>query len=385
MAVPLLNIKGQNDALNDRYRAAFERVLASGQYVLGPEVTALESEACAQEGLPEAIAVTSGTDALLLALMALGVGPGDEVIVPAFTFFATAGCVARTGATPVFADIRADDYCLDPASVARLVTSRTKAIVPVHLYGQCARMEEIAAAAPGIPLVEDACQSLGAKRHGKAAGAIGVFGSYSFYPTKNLGALGDGGMLAGTDRALVQKARLMRVHGMERVYYHDFVGGNFRMAAITAALLREKLPHLPEWNAGRVRVADRYISALSALPGVRMSDARESAADRLVLPATTPGNTHIWHQFTVRVPGAGRRDRLRQLLSDRGIGCGVYYPLTLDRQACFARFVTDGAADCPVSHAVAGDCLSLPIYGELTDAQVDEVVAALAAFISAGE
>ncbi len=381
MPVPLLDLRAQNTPLEAEFRSAFDRVLASGAYVLGPEVEALEKEVCAFTGARHALALTSGTDAILLALMALRIGPGDEVIVPPFTFFATAGCVARVGATPVFADIDPATYCLDLAAAERAITPRTKAIMPVNLYGQCARLEEFRALCDrrGLALVEDSAQSLGALRNSKASGTIGHFGTFSFYPTKNLGALGDGGMIVGNDDALMHKARLLRVHGMEKVYYHQMVGANFRMAGITAALLRVKLPHLPEWNRRRDLAARRYLAGLSKVPGVAMSDGDRSGA-KLILPAVDAGNTHIWHQFTIRVPGTGRRDALKAFLGQRGIGCGVYYPLTLDRQECFAGIVPSGSS-FPVAWAVSEECLSLPVGAELTDAQIGEVIAALSEFV----
>lgn len=377
MPVPLFDTKIQNNALAADLQAAFARVLASGQFILGPEVQGFERQCAEYLGVKHALGISSGTDAILLALMALGIGPGDEVICPSFTFFATAGCVARTGATPVFCDVRADTFNLDVADAARRVTPRTKAIIPVHLYGQAAEMEALNALARqhGIKVIEDACQAVGATQGGRSVGGLGDFGTFSFFPTKNLGAFGDAGLLTTNDDALAQRATLLRNHGAHPKYYHQFVGGNFRLDALQAALLAVKLPQLDGYTQRRTANAARYRTQLSGLPGV---------GTRLILPASQSGNGHAWNQFTVRLPGAGRRDALRDWLAARQIGTEIYYPLPLHAQACFAALrQTD--TDLPVSARLAGEVLSLPIFPELTAAQQDEVVAAVADFLAAGK
>lgn len=376
MAVPLFDTKLQNHALAADLQAAFARVLASGQFILGPEVQAFERQCAAYLGVKHALGVSSGTDAILLALMALEIGPGDEVICPSFTFFATAGCVVRAGATPVFCDVRPDTFNLDVADAARRITPRTKAIIPVHLYGQAVDMEALNALARqhGFKVIEDACQAVGATQRGKSVGGLGDFGAFSFFPTKNLGAFGDAGLLTTNDDALAQRATLLRNHGAHPKYYHQFVGGNFRLDALQAALLAVKLPQLDGYTQRRTANAARYSSHFSQLPGV---------GSRLILPAGQPGNGHAWNQFTVRLPGAGRRDALRDWLAARQIGTEIYYPVPLHAQACFAaRGQTD--ADLPVSARLAGEVLSLPIFPELTEAQLDEVIAAVTAFLAAG-
>ncbi|MFM8469434.1 MAG: DegT/DnrJ/EryC1/StrS family aminotransferase [Limisphaerales bacterium] len=377
MAVPLFDIKPQNQALAAELQAAFARVLASGQFILGPEVQGFERQCAEYLGVKHALGISSGTDAILLALMALGIGPGDEVICPSFTFFATAGCVARTGATPVFCDVRADTFNLDVADAARRVTPRTKAIIPVHLYGQAAEMEALNALARqhGFKVIEDACQAVGATQGGRSVGGLGDFGTFSFFPTKNLGAFGDAGLLTTNDDALAQRATLLRNHGAHPKYYHQFVGGNFRLDALQAALLAVKLPQLDGYTQRRTANAARYRAHLIGLPGV---------GTRLILPASQSGNGHAWNQFTVRLPGAGRRDALRDWLAARQIGTEIYYPVPLHAQACFAALrQTD--TDLPVSARLAGEVLSLPIFPELTAAQQDEVVAAVADFLAAGK
>lgn len=366
MPVPLLDLNRQNAALHGDLTAAFERVLRSGHFILGSEVEAFEREAAAFLGTPHAIAVSSGTDALLVALMALDLQPGDEVICPTFTFFATAGCIARAGLVPVFADVRADTFNLDVDDVARRLTPRTKAIMPVHLFGQSADLAPLLALAQthGLAVIEDAAQSLGSKHHGRASGTIGDAGCYSFFPSKNLGGFGDGGLVATHRSDLAERIRLLRTHGAKPKYYHARIGGNFRLDALQCALLRVKLPHLPAYCAARRSHAEFYRSALAGLPG-------------LVLPAPAPGNDHIWNQFTLRVPGAGRRDALKQHLAAHGIGHEIYYPLPLHRQACFAHLPP---VSLPVAEQLAGEVLSIPVFPELTAPERDAIVAALHAF-----
>jgi dTDP-4-amino-4,6-dideoxygalactose transaminase len=394
--VPLLDLKAQNAALADRLREAFERVMASGQFILGPELERFEQRAAGIAGTRHALGVSSGTDALLLALMALDIQPGDEVLCPSFTFFATAGSVARAGAAPVFADSCPACFNLDVTDARRRVTPRTRAIIPVHLFGQCADMQPVLELAreQGLRVIEDAAQAYGASYCGKPAGSMGDFGVYSFFPTKNLGAFGDAGLLATNDDPLAGKARLLRNHGAERRYFHQTIGGNFRMDALQAALLAVKLDHLEEYSAKRRENAAYYEKRLSRLPGV----ARASAADcpcrsgapepdwigngaRILLPAAHSDNQHIWNQYTLRVL-ANARDGLRDHLAARGIGSEIYYPLPLHRQECFAG---SGRAlpVLPVAERLASECLSIPIYPELSREQQDYVVETIAGFLEA--
>lgn len=380
MAVPLFDTKLQNNALAPELQAAFARVLASGQFILGAEVQGFERQCAAYLGVRHALGISSGTDAILLALMALGIGPGDEVVCPSFTFFATAGCVTRTGARPVFCDVSADSFNLDVTDVARRITPHTKAIMPVHLYGQAADMTALneLARKHGVKVIEDACQAVGATQNGRPVGGLGDFGAFSFFPTKNLGAFGDAGLLTTNDDALAERALLLRNHGAQPKYYHQFVGGNFRLDAVQAALLAVKLPHLHAYAQRRAANAARYTEQFANLPGV---------GTKLILPTAQPGNGHTWNQYTLRLPGAGglpgagRREALRAWLAARQIGTEIYYPVPLHAQACFAALgQTD--ADLPVSARLAGEVLSIPIFPELTPVQQDEVIAAVREFLA---
>ncbi|WP_414661007.1 DegT/DnrJ/EryC1/StrS family aminotransferase [Horticoccus sp. 23ND18S-11] len=366
MSVPLLDLNRQNASLHSELVAAFEKVLRSGHFILGGEVESFEREAAAFLGAKHAISVSSGTDAILVALMALGIGPGDEVICPSFTFFATAGCIARLGATPVFADVHADTFNLDAADVARRITPRTKAIMPVHLFGQSAAMEPLLALARqhNLAVIEDAAQALGARQHGRCCGTIGDFGTYSFFPSKNLGGFGDGGLVATNRDDLAEKVRLLRTHGSKPKYYHKVVGGNFRLDALQCALLRIKLPHLPAYCAARQRNAAYYGSRLAGLGG-------------LTLPQPAVGNDHIWNQYTLRVGGHGRRDALRQHLTAAGIGAEIYYPLPLHQQECFAGLPK---VSLPTTEALAREVISIPIFPELTEREKTEVADSVIAF-----
>jgi dTDP-4-amino-4,6-dideoxygalactose transaminase len=363
MAVPLLDLNRQNAVLHAELTAAFDRVLRSGHFILGSEVEAFEREAAASLGAKHALAVSSGTDALLVALMALDLAPGDEVICPSFTFFATAGCIARAGAKPVFADVLADSFNLDPADVARRITPRTKAIMPVHLFGQSADLEPLLALAKkhGLAVIEDAAQALGARHRGRSCGTWGDFGTYSFFPSKNLGGFGDGGLVATNRDDLAEKVRLLRTHGAKPKYYHSIIGGNFRLDALQCALLRVKLPHLASYCTARQRNAAFYTEQLRDLPG-------------LILPVAAPENEHIWNQYTLRVPGAGRRDALRAHLTAAGIGHEIYYPLPLHRQACFAHLPK---VALPIAEQLAAEVLSIPIFPELTNEERKETAAAI--------
>ena len=377
--VPLLDLGPQNRAVADELRAAFERVLASNQFIMGPELEAFERDCAAAVGARHGLGVASGTDALLLALMALGIGPGDEVLLPSFTFFATAGSVARLGATPVWCDVDPHTFNLDLADADRKAGPRSKVIMPVHLFGQSMDMDAVMALARarGLRVIEDGAQSMGARWKGRPALGFGDFGASSFFPSKNLGGFGDSGLLVTSDDALAERARILRVHGMQPKYHHRLLGANFRMDPLQAALLRVKLPHLPSYNCARAGNARFYRERLLGLPGIAENRPGAPADARLLLPVDFSGEG-IWNQFTLRVPG-GRRDALKAFLADRKIGCEVYYPVTLDRQECF-RGVGRGAEACATAHRRADEVVSVPIFPELTEPQRAAVADALAAF-----
>ena len=363
--VPLLDLEAQYQPLRADILAAITRVCDSQRFIMGPEVEALERELAQYLGAPDAITVSSGTDALLAALMALGIGAGDEVITSTFSFFATAGSVARLGATPVLADIDPITYNIDPAAIRAALTPRTRAIIPVHLYGLCADMDpvmEIAQAA-GVPVVEDAAQAIGSTYKGRQAGTIGAIGCFSFFPSKNLGAFGDGGFITTGDAALAHEIRLLRNHGAEPKYFHKRIGGNFRLDALQAAVLRVKLPHLERWTSMRQANAGRYDALFRA----------RGLTDRITLPVAPPDRRHIYNQYVVRVP---QRDRVRQALADRGIGTEIYYPVPFHLQECFAS-LGHKRGDFPNAEAAASSVLALPIFGELTSEQQAHVVDAL--------
>ncbi|CAA7618754.1 Pleiotropic regulatory protein [Magnetospirillum sp. LM-5] len=362
--VPLLDLKAQFRSIEDEVRAAVDRVLTSQHFIMGPEVEALEREVAEYSGCAHGIGVSSGTDALLVALMAIDLKPGDEVITSPYTFFATAGAISRLGARPVFVDIDPASYNIDPARIEAAVTSRTRAIIPVHLFGQCADMDAIDAIARrhSLAVIEDAAQAIGAEWNGRRAGSMGRAGCLSFFPSKNLGAMGDGGMVVTNDDALAERIRVLRVHGSKPKYHHKIVGGNFRLDAIQAAVLRVKLRHLDSWTAGRQRNADAYRRKLGHL-----------RPETAFLPEPGPWR-HVYNQFVIRVP---ERDRLLESLRKVGIGCEVYYPVPLHRQECFAD-LGYGESSMPHSEAAARETLALPIYPELTELQMDAVVAAVA-------
>ncbi|HET7697833.1 MAG TPA: DegT/DnrJ/EryC1/StrS family aminotransferase [Vicinamibacterales bacterium] len=367
MPVPLLDLQGQYRPLREEILAAIARVCDSQRFIGGPEVESLEGEIAAMLGVPHAVGLSSGTDALLVALMALGIGRGDEVIVPTFSFFATAGCVSRTGAAPVLVDIDPATFNIDPAAAAAAVTPRTRAIIPVHLYGQCADMDPLTAAAraQGIAVIEDAAQAIGASYKGRQAGSIGNVGCFSFFPSKNLGAFGDAGLLTTADSALAHEVRLLRNHGAEPKYFHKRIGGNFRLDALQAAVLRVKLPHLARWTAMRQANADRY----------DLLFAGSAAANLVTVPRRAPDRTHIFNQYVIRVPN---RDAVRARLDAAGIGTEVYYPVPFHLQECFAP-LGYRAGDFPHAERAAAETLALPIYGELTETEQREVVNAVAA------
>jgi len=369
ITVPLLDLTAQYAPLRDEILAAVTRVCDSQRFILGPEVEALEQELARMLEVEHAVAVSSGTDALLVALMAAGVGPGSEVVTPTYSFFATAGCVTRLGATPVFVDIDPVTFNLDPEAVRRVISPRTRAIIPVHLYGLAADMDPLVdlSSRAGVPLIEDAAQAIGARYHGRPTGGFGLAGCFSFFPSKNLGAFGDGGLVTTNDASVAHEIRLLRNHGAEPKYVHAKVGGNFRLDALQAAVLRVKAPHLPDWSGARRRNADRYRRLFAEL-----------GLDQTVeLPVEPPGLTHIYNQFVIRTPS---RDALRAHLQAHRIGTEVYYPIPFHRQPCFADL--GRASDAfPVADRAAETSLALPIYGELSEAQQRHVVASIAEFL----
>jgi dTDP-4-amino-4,6-dideoxygalactose transaminase len=383
MKVPLLDLRAQYATIRDDVRAAIDRVFESQRFVLGAEVQALEEEIARYSQTKFAIGCASGSDALLLALMSCGVGDGDEVITTPFSFFATASAITRLGARPVFVDIDEQTYNIRPSLVADAITERTKAIVPVHLYGHCAEMDPLIELAGsggppaslsestqrrGIPIIEDAAQAIGAEDHGRRAGSMGAIGCFSFYPSKNLGGPGDGGMLVTNDLEHARRLRMLRVHGEERRYFNKLVGLNSRLDALQAAVLRVKLPHLDAWTVARQRNAQQY--------ELMFGDA--GLSEKFGLPLVRTGARHIFHQFVIRVRD-GRRDALREHLRARGIGTDVYYPVPLHLQECFA-FLGYKEGDFPTAEAAAQETLALPVYPELTAEQQDYVVSAIKDF-----
>jgi dTDP-4-amino-4,6-dideoxygalactose transaminase len=368
MQVPLLDLKAQFRGMRKEIMTVLEAVCEEQGFVLGPRVVELEQALARYVETAHAVGVASGSDALLLSLMAVGVGRGDDVITVPFTFFATAGSVSRLGARPVFVDIRSDTFNMDPDQIENKVTARTKAIIPVHLFGQCAVMEAIGGIArrKGLRVIEDACQAIGASRHDVRAGALGDVGCFSFFPSKNLGGFGDGGMVTSNDGALSEAVAMLRVHGSRTRYVHEQVGINSRLDALQAAVLRVKLNHLDRWTEGRRRNASRYERLFE----------EAKLLGRVVLPKTEPGNYHVFNQFTIR---AQKRDELRVYLKDKNVGTEIYYPVPMHLQSCY-RELGHQKGDFPVSERAAEEVLSLPIYAELTDDQLSYVVDSIRAF-----
>jgi dTDP-4-amino-4,6-dideoxygalactose transaminase len=364
MPVPLLDLTRQHAPLEPAFKEAFERVFHSNRFVLGPDVTALEEELAAYCGCSHAIGLSSGTDALLVAMMALGIGPGDEVLCPAFTFFGTAGSIARLGAVPVWVDVLPDTYNIDLADAIDKVTERTRAIVPVHLFGQPAEMECVEAFARkfGIEIIEDVAQAIGAGYQGRTVGSFGSFGALSFYPTKNLGGFGDGGMLVTNNPELAEKAVWLRNHGMNPKYFHRYIGGNFRLDSLQAALLRIKLPHLDTYHQARRRHASAYLEGLEGHTGISC-------------PRVIPQARSVWNQFTIRIHD-GRRDAFRDFMAGRGIGTEIYYPLGLHEQACFLD-LGRGGETLTVTPALCQDVVSIPCFPELTEEERETVLRAI--------
>jgi len=371
-AVPLLDLKGQYASLKTELDEAVQRVIDSQRFINGPEVAALEEEIAAYCGTEHCLGVSSGSDALLVALMALDIGPGDEVITTPYTFFATVGAIHRVGATPVFVDIDPVTYNIDPAHIAEHITPRTKAILPVHLYGQCAEMAPILDIAErhGLAVIEDAAQAIGAEYQGRRAGSMGTIGCFSFFPSKNLGAFGDGGAVTTNDAELAERMRILRGHGASPKYYHKLVGGNFRLDALHAAVLRVKLRHLDCWTEQRQRNAAYYDAAFAAL-GLPAED---------LSPPVVRQQRHIFNQYVLRLK---ERDGVMRHLKERGIGCEIYYPLPLHLQDCF-RYLGYQPGEFPESERAAATTLAIPIYPELSAAQKDAVVETLAAFYATG-
>lgn len=372
-SIPAFSLTRQNDALINELMAAVDRVIRSGHFILGKEVEAFEDELARYVGVQHAIGVANGSDALYLALRAAGIGPGDEVITTPFTFFATAGAVVRCGAKPVFVDVDPRTYNIDPEGIAARLSPRTKAIIPVHLYGLMADMEPILAIARdrGLVVVEDAAQAIGARQGNRVAGACGDLGCFSFFPTKNLGAFGDAGAVTTHSPELAERVRRLRVHGAPRKYYHEDLGINSRLDALQAAILRVKLSHLNAWEERRRAIARRYTEGLSALKAVRDGDLRP--------PVEPEGYRHVYHQYTVV---AAERDRLQGFLRERGIQTTVYYPLPLHLQPVFAD-LGYRQGDLPNAEWLCGHVLSLPMFPELRDDEVDHVVATIAKFYEA--
>lgn len=380
MGVPLLDLKRQYASIQKELEDAVLRVCRSQYFILGPEVEAFEHEIAEYCGAKYALGVSSGTDALLLALMALDIGPGDEVITSPYSFFATAGSIARVGATSVFVDVERESLNLDPALVEARITKRTKAILPVHIFGQCAEMKPLReiSRANNIPIIEDAAQAIGAEYCGQRAGTIGDIGCFSFFPSKNLGAFGDGGLVTTNSEELHDRMRMLRVHGGKTKYHHDIVGGNFRLDALQAAVLRIKLKYLDAWTAGRIKNAQWYSEQFTRLNLVAAEKWKPSNG-RLCLPVQQPERRHIFNQFVIRVE---HRDPVLAGLRDRGIGCEVYYPVPLHLQKCFSGLGYD-VGSLRISERAAQETLALPVFPELTQSELEEVVSSVAAELSA--
>jgi dTDP-4-amino-4,6-dideoxygalactose transaminase len=361
MSVPFFDLKLQHTALAGELKSAVNRVIDSGIFILGPEVEALENEIAAYSQCKFGIGISSGTDSLIVALLALDIGAGDEVITTPFSFFATASTISRVGAKPVFVDIERDSYNIDPTKIEAAISPRTKAIMPVHLFGQMAEMDAIMDIAKrhNLFVIEDAAQAIGAEYKGRRAGSIGTFGSFSFYPSKNLGGIGDGGMLVTNDEKLAQRARSLRNHGSSIRYYHQEMGGNFRLDAIQAAVLRVKLKHLDQWTAARERNAKTYRTLAST-----------GSEQFFLLPSALPDRRHSYNQFVIRV---FERDKLMERMTSEQIGCEVYYPVPLHLQKSFKE-LRFKAGDFIESESAAVELLALPIFPELTSEQIQQVL-----------
>ncbi len=368
MQVPMLDLKAQYATIRDEIVPAVMEVMESQYFILGPKVAELEGAVADYCNAAAGIGVSSGTDAILVALMAAAVKAGDEVITTPYTFFATAGCISRLGAVPVFVDIEPEGFNIDPSKIAEKVTDRTVAIMPVHLFGQCAEMDPILelAAERKLTVIEDAAQAIGSEYKGRRAGSMGDYGCFSFFPSKNLGAFGDGGMVTVSDSDLAERVRVLRAHGSEPKYYHKVVGGNFRLDALQAAVLSVKLKHLDDWSAARKRNAERYDELF----------AKAGLTPEKVSTPTVLQNRHIYNQYVIRVE---RRDELQAHLKERNVGCAIYYPVPLHLQECF-KTLGYSEGDMPESERAAGETIALPIYPELTTRQQQYVAETVAEF-----
>ncbi|GJL53649.1 MAG: glutamine--scyllo-inositol aminotransferase [Nitrospirales bacterium] len=371
MNVPLLDLQAQFQSIRHELLPSIEAVCEEQGFVLGPRVACLEQAIGKYAGTAHAVGVASGSDALLLSLMALGVEPGDEIVTTPFTFFSTTGVISRLRAIPVFVDIQPDTFNLDPGQLAAAITDRTKAIIPVHLFGQCADMEKIIhiAMSRNIPVVEDACQAIGAARNGVRAGGVGTTGCFSFFPSKNLGGFGDGGMITTHDESLADRLRALRVHGSRSDYHHHLIGMNSRLDALQAAVLQVKLKYLDQWTEKRRGNAKGYQRLFE----------RAGLLDRVTLPAVEQANYHVYNQFTIRT---SKRDQLSTYLTEHGIGNKIYYPVPLHLQECY-QVLGYEKGRFPVSEQAAQEVLSLPIYPELSDEQQGYVVQTIKAFFDA--
>jgi dTDP-4-amino-4,6-dideoxygalactose transaminase len=370
MPIPLLDLKKQYATIREEVIRVTEEVYDSQAFILGKRVEEFERDFAVYCQSKHAIGVSSGTDALLIALMVLDIEPGDEVIVPAYSFFATAGVVERLGAIPVFVDVNEDDYNISVEAIEKHLTSRTRAIIPVHLFGQTADMEPInaMAAKAGAVVIEDAAQAVGAEYDGVRAGALAPMACFSFFPSKNLGAFGDAGAVTTSDPALAERLFDYRVHGMRPKYFHRYVGGNFRIDALQAAILHVKLAHLEKWTEGRQKNASLYHRLFS----------EKGLQERVVPPVTLPRRRHVYNQYVVRFPeGRETRDRVMHTLRDAAIGCEIYYPLTLPDQECF-RDLPSSKEPFPVSRAAADQSLAIPVFPELSESEIAEVVDTIA-------
>jgi dTDP-4-amino-4,6-dideoxygalactose transaminase len=366
----MLDVAAQNGPLIDRLTQKAAEIIRSGHYILGPEVAAFEREVATYIGVEHAIGVSSGTDALMVALMVLGIGRGDEVITTPFTFFATAGCIARVGATPIFVDIRPDTFNIDVEQVVAAVTARTRAILPVHLFGQACDMESLSHVATkhDLMIIEDAAQAIGTKSPLGPVGSLGAFGCFSFFPSKNLGGFGDAGLVTTRDSVLAEKAQVMRAHGSNPKYHHRVIGGNFRIDALQAALLRVKLPELAAWTAHRQENAARYDAAFSAFDGDQ----------QLLRIPQRRFEGHTYNQYVIRT---NRRDELEAHLQSEGIATAVYYPVPLHRQECFAHLgYREGSF--PVSEQASREVLALPIFAGLSEARQSRIIESVIRFLS---
>ncbi|MFM2134082.1 MAG: hypothetical protein RL156_1363 [Bacteroidota bacterium] len=387
MTVPLLDLKLQYATIQQECEQTLSRLAASQALILGQETTKLEKDLAEYCGCSYALGVSSGTDALLMALMALDLQPGDEIIVPTYSFFATAGVVSRLHAVPVFVDSDPVTCTMDPEAAEKAITSRTRAIMPVHLYGQSANMTEFLRISNehGIPLIEDAAQALGTQyKNGVKVGSMGLMGCYSFYPTKNLGAFGDAGLITTNDDALYVKLKQMRNHGMEPRYYHKFVGGNFRIDEIQSGILNVKFPHLESWHAARRRNAVLYLEAflekeLATAEGVLGYDAHNKVRlPKAVYKSNDVVNYHIYNQYVIHVE---KRDELRAFLTSKGVGSEIYYPVPFHRQECFG-YLHPKNEDFPVANSLASQTIALPIFPELRPEQIRYVVDCIAEFMN---